>query len=133
MQFTTAAVLALVAGVLALPPTANQDLEQSLAESLAPVSPGPCGELARKAVCCRKSIFSVIDVGCHRAKPDTHTGLDLAAECAAKKKMPRCCIMGILGNYLFCKPPLDVAKELGYYDPEEYHDVEVIITDPEWE
>ncbi|KAG6361585.1 hypothetical protein INS49_009812 [Diaporthe citri] len=134
MQFTTAAVLAMVADVLALPPTVNQDLEQSPAEPhMAHTSQNPCGDFMRKAVCCRRSIFGLIDMGCHPVKPDIHTGPGLAAACAAKKKLPRCCILGFLGIYGPCKPPYAVAQELGYYDGDEYEDVEVIVTDPEWE
>lgn len=101
MQFTTATVLALAAGVLALPPTTNQDLEQSLADNNTDLwSASPCGDFARKAVCCRKSLIGMVDFSCHPAKPDIHTGLELAAACEAKKKLPRCCIMGIVSNPL---------------------------------
>lgn len=99
MQLTIAALLAMVAGVPALPPSANQDLQQALAENnIATSSPVPCGDFMRKAVCCRKSILGVIDLGCKRASADIHTGPELAAACEAKGKNPRCCILGLVSN-----------------------------------
>lgn len=99
MQLTIAALLAMVAGVPALPPSANQDLQQSIADNnIDSLSQAPCGNLMRKAVCCRKSILGVIDLGCKRASPDIHTGPELAAACEAKGKIPKCCIMGLVSN-----------------------------------
>lgn len=99
MQLTIAALLAMIAGVPALPPSANQDLQQSLAHNnVATSSQGPCGPLMRKAVCCRKSVLDVINLGCKRAKPDIHTGPELTAACEAKGKVPKCCILGLVSN-----------------------------------
>ncbi|KAH8776452.1 hypothetical protein F5883DRAFT_698914 [Diaporthe sp. PMI_573] len=133
MQFITVVLLALVAGVMGLPPSANQDFDQSAISSDVELeSPGPCGPLMRKAVCCKKSIFSIIDTGCERATRDIHTGPELAVACQAKGKLPRCCIMGLLGVYGPCKPPHSVAKELGYFNDTE-DDIETIGIDKYWD
>lgn len=52
----------------------------------------------RKAVCCRKSLLGLIDMGCHRVKPDVHTGPELVTACEAKGKLPRCCILGFVSS-----------------------------------
>lgn len=99
MQLTIAALLAMVAGVPALAPSAIQDLQQSSAENGTTYLPqGPCGALMRKAVCCRKSILGLIDLGCKRAKPDIHTGPELTAACEAKGKTAKCCVLGLVSN-----------------------------------
>lgn len=109
MQLITATILAMVAGVPALPPSPNEDLVQSLADnSMALVSQSPCGTFMQKAVCCRKSLLGVIDMGCHRAPADIHTGPELAAACEAKGKMPRCCILGLVSNPIK-KPPFPLV------------------------
>lgn len=99
MQFTTLALLALVAGVFGLPPSAFQDLDQSeISSDLVIESSRACGPLSNKAVCCRKSLLGTIDFDCHRPKPEPQSGPELTAACAPTKKMPRCCILGLVSN-----------------------------------
>ncbi|KAL1875872.1 hypothetical protein Daus18300_003063 [Diaporthe australafricana] len=114
MQLTTTTLLVLAAGVLALPPSGKQELDMTpVGSDQTLASKGPCGGLQKKAACCSKSILGIIDVNCSAGPSDAKTGLELATACGAAKKLPRCCILGLLGLYVACKPPADVAAELG--------------------
>lgn len=99
MQLTTAALLVLASGVLALPPSGKQELGVSPVHSNQTVAEaGPCGGFAKKATCCSKSLLGLIDTACHAAPSDVKTGLDLAAVCEAEKKLPRCCVLGLVSH-----------------------------------
>lgn len=103
MQLITAALLAMVAGVSALPSSANQDWEQSLAPNDTALLPqSPCGGLMSKPVCCHKSVLNLVNLGCKPAKGDIRTGPELVASCALVPKRPlaQCCVLGLVSNHM---------------------------------
>ncbi|KAI3391619.1 hypothetical protein diail_7020 [Diaporthe ilicicola] len=118
MQLITTALLALAAGVLALPTSEKQDPDQSITSNLTLAAQNACGSVLKKPVCCRESHLGLVDTDCHAGPSNVKTGLELQTICVAAGKMPRCCILGVLGLYLACGPPPAVAAELGYYDDE---------------
>lgn len=95
MHFITITLLALVASVLGLPPIPNPVWDgYTNSSDLGFELVGPCGAVARKAVCCKKSFYGIVDFHCHKPQGNIQTGADLELVCSAKAKRPRCCLMG---------------------------------------
>ncbi|POS80954.1 hydrophobin [Diaporthe helianthi] len=136
MHFITITLLALVASVLGLPPIPNPVWDgYTNSSDLGFELVGPCGAVARKAVCCKKSFYGIVDFHCHKPQGNIQTGADLELVCSAKAKRPRCCLMGGLGTYIACKPPKYFAEMENSDDAEngfevvatgQYYDVEML-------